>query len=99
MTLNYGVARRFTNEVDSIIGSRWTNFFKCDEELILVLRNLNIDKLHILKDYNLFKGYVYIISFSKRLQDGGSLSDKQLIQCKRLAREIKKASLLMMAVN
>lgn len=42
--------------------------------------------------YRLYKGYEYIHSFAKQVQNGKTLSEKQIRQCKRLALEIKKAA-------
>lgn len=41
-----------------------------------------------------YKGYEYIHSFAKRVQDGKELSDAQMRQAKRIASEIKKAWLI-----
>ncbi len=40
----------------------------------------------------LYRGYEYIHSFARTVQSGRSLSEAQMRQAKRLAREIKKAA-------
>jgi len=74
---------------------KWTTYFKSSNDIEDTLKLLDIEKLKIAIDYSLISGYAYIGSFVKQIQSGKKLSDKQMIQCKRLASEIYKAKLLM----
>ena len=42
--------------------------------------------------YMLYRGYGYIHSFARRVQMGMDLTEAQMRQAKRLAKEIKKAA-------
>ena len=72
---------------------KWNDVYNTEQELIDVLKNL---PLIYEKDYPTitppYKGYVYITSFSKQLQAGKTLTNKQITVCKRLAPEIFIAS-------
>lgn len=73
----------------------WNHYFKSEDELLAALKSLDINKLHCLARYRVIQGYEYIISFARQLQNGKELSEKQIVQCKRLSVQIYKASLLM----
>lgn len=73
----------------------WNHYFKSEAELLATLKSLDLNKLHCLVRYRVIQGYEYIISFARQLQNGKELSEKQIVQCKRLSVQIYKASLLM----
>lgn len=68
---------------------KWNNIFDTEEELIQALFDGKIytdeDKVPMQK---WCKGYEYIKSFRKYYKKNGRLTDKQMIQLKRLASEI-----------
>lgn len=71
----------------------WDSIYNSTEEIIEDLKKVHVPKeSEIVQIINIYQGYGYIHSFAKQLQNGKSLSDKQMVQCKRLALEIKKAS-------
>ena len=69
---------------------KWTDFYKTETELLNVLKNANNDKIKSLVDKRYIKGYEYILSFKKQLDQQKELSDKQITQLKRLAIEVYK---------
>lgn len=77
-------------------GVKWTNFFKNEEAIVSALKEIPIkDPMEIYMGMSVaYKGYEYIHSFAKRVQDGKELSDAQMRQAKRIASEIKKAWLI-----
>lgn len=77
----------------------WNHYFKSEDELLAALKSLDINKLHCLAKYRVIMGHEYIISFTRQLQNGKELSEKQIVQCKRLSVQIYKASLLMEEVE
>lgn len=76
---------------------KWTDIYTSEEELISDLISIDTeigeDVINPFAPY--YTGYEYIHSFAKQLQNGRTLSDKQMTQAKRLAKEIKKASIVM----
>lgn len=73
----------------------WKDLFKDEEDIIKTLKAIDTNKLNVLVEYRLIKGYDYIISFTSQLHRDKILSEKQITQCKRLANEIHKAEVLM----
>jgi len=69
----------------------WEDVYDSEQEMIDDLKKVYIPKNRVAPTLT-FKGYEYIYSFAYYVQKGWTLSDKQLRQCKRLAKEIKKAS-------
>lgn len=67
-----------------LVKYKWNELYKDEETLINVLKNIDVED-YIRKGY---KGYEYVRSFNKRLNDNVELSPKQVTQLKRLAREI-----------
>ncbi len=77
------------NSLDSV---SWNKIYNSETEIVEDLKQIHIpDKSEPLAVYRLYKGYEYIHSFAKQVQNEKTLSEKQLKQCKRLALEIKKA--------
>lgn len=66
----------------------YTEYFESEEELIETLKLVIPEKVgeHI-------KGFGFIKGFAKTVRDGKKLTEKQLIQCKRIASQIKLAYL------
>lgn len=78
------------NSLDSV---SWNTIYNSESEIMEDLKQIHIpDKNEPLAVYRLYKGYEYIHSFAKQIQNGKTLSEKQVRQCKRLALEIKKAA-------
>lgn len=68
---------------------KWTDYYKTEQDLIDdMMLTLSDEKTAYY--YQLVKGYVYIDSFKKYYQKNGKLTDKQMIQLKRLASEVYK---------
>lgn len=63
----------------------WREIYKNEEELLRDLKNINPIKY---RNQN-YKGYIYITSFIRELEEENRLSNKQITQAKRLARYIK----------
>ena len=78
----------------------WTDVYNSEAEIIEDLKKVHIpghkEEYLILGLYN---GFQYIHSFAQRVQAGKELTEKQLLQCKRLAVEIKKAANISEAWN
>ncbi len=71
---------------------KWNEIYTSEEEIINELKQIHIPEKNEWFGINpLYKGYEYIHSFAKQVQNGRTLTDKQTTQCKRLATEIKKA--------
>lgn len=73
----------------------WEKYFESEEEMISTLKSFEPKKIHILVEYRLISGYAYILGCNKHLNTSRKLSDKQIVQLKRIASEIYKAKLLM----
>lgn len=74
---------------------KWTDIYSSEDELINDLKKVEIPasgQPPFAGMTPMFRGYQYIFSFAKRLQDGRELTPKQMAQAKRIALEIKKAS-------
>ena len=73
----------------------WTDLYTSEEELFADLRKVEIPANGEAPSVGftpLYTGYEYIHSFAKRLQAGGSLTEKQVTMAKRLALQIRKAA-------
>lgn len=64
----------------------WKDVYKSEKELVEDLKKIDIDKY---KANTMLKGYVYIDSFKKQLDNNKTLTSKQLTQTKRLSKYIK----------
>ena len=93
MTLNN--AQAICNELDSKYGNvketSWNTIYSSEEEIVDDLKKIYIPKKRVAPPFT-FRGYEYIYSFAFYAQKGWTLSEKQMLQCKRLALEIKKAA-------
>jgi len=69
--------------------SKWSDFYNSEEELIEDMLLCISDATNNLY-WKLVKGYEYIESFKKYYRKNGCLTEKQMIQVKRLAGEIHK---------
>lgn len=67
----------------------WTDFYNNEQELIDDMM-LTLSDSHTAYYHQLVKGYEYIDSFKKYYQKNGYLTEKQMIQLKRLAGEVYK---------
>ena len=87
------ISRKVTNEYKKTINPiKWTDVYNSEAVMLEDLKNICIpEKQDLLYIGQLYTGYEFIHSFAKQLQNGKTLSEKQIIQCKRLALEIKKA--------
>lgn len=90
-------ARKIIMEIDFKYNSeskkiKWNDIYNSINEILEDLEHIHIPKkMPYLGMSPLYKGYEYINSFAKQVQNGKTLSEKQITQCKRLALEIKKA--------
>lgn len=69
--------------------SKWSDYYNSEEELIEDMMLCISDEKSNLY-WKLVKGYEYIESFKKYYRKNGCLTEKQMIQIKRLAGEIHK---------
>ena len=69
--------------------SKWSDFYNSESELIEDML-LCISDVTNNNYWKLVKGYEYIESFKKYYRKNGYLTEKQMIQVKRLASEIHK---------
>ena len=65
---------------------KWNEIYDTKEEIIEDMNRILIDKNKPV--YMLPKGYEYISSFQRQLDNGKELTDKQLVQLTRLASSI-----------
>jgi len=72
---------------------KWSDIYKNEEEMIADLHYVESEAYKKVMDpfAPIYLGYEYIHSFAKQVKEGKQLSKKQITQCKRLAKEIKKA--------
>lgn len=71
---------------------KWDKIYSSEKEMIEELKQLYIPTDEEWYGISpLYKGYKYIHSFARQVQSGKTLTDKQIVQMKRLALEIKKA--------
>lgn len=89
-------AQRKCREIEAQYGGNikscsWSEIYNCEEEMIADLSKVYVPKNRTAPQYT-FIGYEYIYSFATQLQNGKSLSEKQITQCKRMAIQIKKAA-------
>ena len=80
------------NKFATVSKVKWTDVYSSESEIINDLLRIHIPRISEWCGITFYKGYEYIHSFAKQVQSGKVLSEKQLIQCKRLALEIKKAA-------
>lgn len=80
---------------------KWSDIYESEDalvaELVRIDAQIGEDVINPVAPF--YKGYEFIHSFAKQLQRGKELSDKQMTQAKRLAKEIKKASVVMAHVK
>lgn len=96
MKMNLRKAQILCSKIDAqygINGTKWNDVYSSEQELLDDLKNIYIPK-NKTAPVGTFKGYEYIYSFAYYVQKGWELSDKQIRQAKRLAKEIKKASMI-----
>lgn len=89
-TIINGINEKYNNAIKAV---KWNDIYNSTDEIIEELKQIHIPNIknEWLGINPLYKGYEYIHSFAKQVQSGKTLSEKQLAQCKRLAKEIKKA--------
>lgn len=84
-------AERFRLTRGDQVSVKWNDVYSSEEALVEAIKGVAIPSNMVAPNCT-FKGYGYIFSFAKRLQDGKELTEAQLRQAKRLAFEIKKAN-------
>ena len=72
-----------------MIKSKWSDYYNSEEELIQDMLRTRSD-VHTALYWQLVKGYEYIEGFKRYYTKYGVLTDKQMIQLKRLAGEVYK---------
>lgn len=96
--LNLRGAQVAANKIESLyacVGSiAWSKVYASEADLVDDLRAVHVpDKSEWCGAASiLYRGYEYIHSFAKRVQMGAELTEAQMRQAKRLAKEIKKAA-------
>lgn len=75
---------------------KWTDIYESESEMLKELSevDIKIGKCMTNRIAPYYRGYEFIHSFAKQLQEGKTLSQKQITQCKRLASQIKKANIV-----
>lgn len=73
------------SEVKFNKGLKWSDLFDSEEELIHTMFKC---KVRGSNPYQLVKGYEYIESFQRYYAKNGRLTEKQMVQLKRLAKAI-----------
>lgn len=63
---------------------KWNDIFEDENDLIEALKTIKI----VEKGFNTTMGYAYLSSFQKRVNKGIDLTEKQMVQLKRLAGSI-----------
>lgn len=71
------------------MNTKWTDLYNNEQELIDDMMLTYTDE-NTVYYYKLCKGYVYLNSFKKYYQKNGCLTEKQMTQLKRLAKEVHK---------
>ena len=73
-----------------LISLKWTDIYDTEQEIIddMMQLDANPDNKPM---HKLVRGYEFIQSFQRRLEKGIELSDKQIVQLKRLAPSIAYA--------
>lgn len=69
--------------------NRWTDFYADEDALVAAM--LRIDASENQLPYKRPNGYLYLQSFQRQVRQGKTLSPKQMMQLKRLAKEVDKA--------
>lgn len=81
---------KYRKNLDSV---KWSTVYYSEAEIVEDLKKIRIpEKGELIAVYRLYAGYEYIHSFARWVQNGKTLTEKQMRQCKRLALEIKKAA-------
>lgn len=89
--ISRNIENQYRNTFDKTV--KWTEIYNSESAIVEDLKNIHIpENKDITKILFLYSGYEYIHSFAKLAQSNKTLTDRQMIQCKRLALEIKKAS-------
>lgn len=63
---------------------KWNEIFEDENDLIEALKTIKI----VEKAFNPTMGYAYLSSFQKRVLSGNKLTEKQMVQLKRLASSV-----------
>jgi hypothetical protein len=71
---------------NKMFNQKWNELFNSEKELVEALVKIDID----LYKSRYCKGYEFIDGFIKRIKGGKELTEKQIIQLKRLSNEIYK---------
>ena len=72
-----------------MLKSKWSDFYNSEQELIEDMLLCKSDEKSV-PYFRLVKGYGFIESFKKYYRKNGYLTDKQMVQLKRLASEVYK---------
>ena len=78
--------RKVELSVSGIKKCAWNQVYDSEEELISDM--MKVDTSENLPSYKMVKGYAFIQSFQRQIQNGKTLSEKQMVQLKRLACNI-----------
>ena len=93
--------REVENKYASFKRVSWNTIYTSEDAIIEDLRKIYVPEGKECSSawYSLYNGYEFIHSFARRVQNGGTLSDSQMRQAKRLAKEIKKAAAIGEAIE
>lgn len=89
--ISYDVYQKYSNNIKQL---KWTDVYNSEQEIINDLKEVYIPNKKeeaALVYIPFYKGYEYIHSFAKQVQNGKTLTEKQIVQCKRMALNIKIA--------
>lgn len=89
-TICNNIRDKFSHNIN---GTKWNDVFNSEDEIVDALKKVYIPKDRV-APCGTFTGYEYIYSFAFYVKKGWKLSEKQMRQCKRLAVEILKASMI-----
>lgn len=96
--LNVRKAQRITMELsarfkENLAPVKWSDIYISEQAIMDDLMKVHVPEQG---EWNgplaIYKGYEFIHSFAHQVQSGEELSEEQIVQCKRLALEIKKAA-------
>lgn len=88
--ISRNIENQYRNMFDKTV--KWTEIYNSESAIVDDLKNIHVpENKDITKVMYLYSGYEYIHNFAKLIQNNKALTEKQMIQCKRLALEIKKA--------